>query len=111
MAKGRPPGAPNKDKQALIDKAAALGCDPFTFLCMVMTNDWKGLKLKQIEVPIKETGLVRLEDPMIAFDQRYGAAKDLAQYLYPKRSSVKVSADEESGFRVIIEDFTIKDKK
>jgi len=84
--KGRPKGSPNKDKQALIEKAYELGVDPFVILC---------------EYALDKTD----------HERRFSAAKELCQYLYPKRSSVKLSADEESGFKIIIEDYQAKANK
>lgn len=106
---GRKPGTLNKDKLALIEQAAQLGVDPFEFLCLVVKGDWKALGLKEIETNMG-SHTVWLP-PEVDFDKRFQAAKELCNYLHPKRQSVKVSADEESGFRIVIEDYQSKAKK
>lgn len=113
--KGRKAGTPNKDKKSMLDKAEALGVDPFEFLCLVMKGDWKGLGMKEIvkggvKHGLEVTPVERIE-PVISFEARTAAAKELCQYMYSKRSAVKISTDEESGFRVIIEDYTEKKKE
>lgn len=82
----RPPGIPNKKTKALIDLAEELGVSPFEILC---------------EYAKDKTD----------HERRFAAAKELCQYLYPKRSAVKISTDEEHGFRIVIEDYQSKDKK
>lgn len=112
---GRKAGTPNKDKKSLLEKAEASGVDPFEFFCMTMKGDWKALGLKPktkggIKKGMEITPVV-IEDPVIPFADRFSAAKELASYIYSKRSSVKISSDEESGFKIIIEDFSTKENK
>ena len=83
---GRPAGSPNKDRKALLDRAEELGVNPFDILCEYakdITDD----------------------------DRRFHAAKELCQYIYPKRSSMKLSNDEQSGFKIVILDYLSEVKK
>lgn len=77
---GRKKGTPNKKSQALIDKCNEFGVDPFAILLDFAKNS---------------------VDPKMKFD----AAKEVSQYLYPKRKATEISMEEENGFRVIIEDY------
>lgn len=106
---GRKSGTPNKKTQALLEKAEALGVDPFEFLCLTLKGDWKAIGL-QAKQRVLANGNMESIDPEISFADRYSAARELCQYLYPKRSSVKISAEEEAGFKIIIEDWTEKKK-
>lgn len=111
---GRKPGTPNKDKQSLLETAEALGVNPFEFLCLTMKGDWKALGIPRIEHEERTEANMLVKswsDPVVPFTDRYAAASQLCQYLYPKRSAVKLTADEDSGFRVIIEDYTSKKEK
>lgn len=96
---GRPAGSLNKKTQALIDRAEDMGVDPFEILCLVAKGDAKAL------------GYDTSAGYRMDIELRFSAAKELAQYIYPKRSAVKVSTGDEDGFKIIIEDYTTKEKK
>lgn len=111
---GRKPGTLNKDHKSLLDRAEALGVDPFEILLLTVKGDWEALGLKPVEhTRTREDGTIEVvskTDPEIPFDQRLMAAKEACQYLHSKRASVKVSADEESGFKIVIEDYSSRGK-
>jgi len=91
--------------------AEELGVEPFRILCLFAKGDWKALELE----PIKRTKEVQgqvLEEIVspITMDMRLQAAREASKYLYPQRKAVSLSADEEKGFRVIVEDWTVKGK-
>lgn len=110
---GRQPGTPNKNTKALLEKAEELGVDPFELLCHIAKGDWKafGLKMMKRTETVPGQTLTREVDvePEISFEDRFRAIIELAGYLYPKRKAVALSADEDSGFKIIIEDFTKKE--
>ena len=88
---GRKKGTPNKSTQTLMEKCEALGCDPFEIL---------------IRFALGGVGL-DLDEP-VSNDLRQKSAKDAAEYLYPKRKAVELSADEDKGFRIIIDEYKSK---
>lgn len=78
---GRKAGTPNKKTQALADKCKELGVDPFAVLL----------------------DLCKSSDPSI----KLSAAKEVCQYLLPKRKAVEVSeapADEMSELEKALEE-------
>lgn len=78
---GRKPGVPNKRTQDLIEKVEASGLNPFDVLIELLTAS----------------------DPQMKF----AAAKELCQYLYPKRKAVEYSGDQEDReITVSIFDYT-----
>jgi hypothetical protein len=110
---GRKAGTPNKSTVALIEKCEELKVDPFEFLCLVMKGDWKALGMSEKVIPAKYDGETMVEaekriTPEIKFEDRLFAAKEVASYLYPKRKAVALSAEDEQGIKVIIEDWTKK---
>lgn len=80
---GRVKGTMNRKSEALFDLCEEMGYNPFAEL----------LKLSQ------ET----LEESV-----RASCLKELCQYLYPKRKAIEHSMDQDSAFKVIIEDFGVK---
>lgn len=73
---GRPKGLPNKNTKTLMERAEALGVDPFKILLLFANNDWKGLGYTENS---------------ITNDQRLNATKEASKYLYPQRRAIEVS--------------------
>jgi hypothetical protein len=83
---GRQKGTPNKASQSLMEKAEAMGIDPFMELLKLIRNG--------------ETEMTRMM-----------ALKEACQYLYPKRKAVEISSSEDVGFKVVIEDYKTRETK
>lgn len=75
---GRVAGTPNRKTQDLLNRCHASGVDPFQILL-----DLAGTSLDET--------------------MRFNAAKELCQYLYPKRKALEHPSDE--GFTVTIRDY------
>lgn len=105
---GRAKGVPNKSNQDLIDKANSLGVDPFQVLLLYVKRDWKALGFPS-EFYTYE-GQPDKDRPIITPEKQIECAKDVCQYLYPKRKAVELSTDQESeGFKIVIQDYSKKD--
>lgn len=95
---GRKKGTPNKKTQELRDKCEAAGVDPFDVLLQIckgtkeiIVKDDKG-KEKTVELPINT-------------EHRLAAAKELCQYIYPKRKAIELTSDEDNAIKVSIVDY------
>lgn len=109
---GRKAGVPNKKTTLIADVAERLRVNPFEVLCMFAGNDYKslGYEPEKHTKMIGDQELVTYSSP-IPMDVRMHAAKEACKYLYPQRKAVTLSTDEESGFRIVIEDYSVKEKK
>lgn len=72
---GRRKGSPNKKTLALMEKAQALGIDPFEILLLFAKGDCVALGYPPGSI-----------DPV----SRLKAASDACQYLYPKRKAIQL---------------------
>lgn len=107
---GRKAGTPNKKTQALHDLAESLGVSPFEILLLVAKGDWKALGIPLIEIK-KDGQLVETKNPVIDIETRVQAAKEACKYLHPQRKAVELSTDENTGFRIVVEEYKPKDVK
>lgn len=99
---GRKPGSVNKKTEALQEIADRNGVNPFEILCLIAKGDLRnlGYQFGESQVPL---------DYQIDIATRMGAAKEAARYLYPQRKAVELSTDE-SGFKIVLCDYTSKAK-
>ena len=104
----RQKGTPNRKTQDLFEIANRLKCDPFEVLIMFTKADWKGLGYSSATITkvLKDGGTLEVE--RIPPELRLHAAKESAKYLYPQRKAVEHSSDEDKGFRILIQDYTVK---
>jgi hypothetical protein len=87
---GRQKGTPNKKSLALLERAQALGVDPFEVLLRFAKGDWQGLGYDSpTEIIMTKTG--PMEKDRITPDHRLSAASQACQYLYPKRKAIEVT--------------------
>lgn len=108
---GRAKGTPNRSTQELLNKAQEMGVDPFEVLLLFASGDWENLGYKEetYVASTSESGSTYKYhiDPAV----RAKSAAEACQYLYPKRKAIELSNDgEDRGFKVIIEDYSNKDK-
>jgi hypothetical protein len=97
---GRAKGTPNKSTVELRERIASLGCDPFEFMALIATNKLpcgvcRGSGKTPYRTPKGQIAkrvcescygsLLEKCDP----DLRLTAARELAQYLEPKRKAVE----------------------
>lgn len=80
---GRAKGTPNKSTQNLLDICEQEGIEPFRAMLRAF---------KDIEDPVRQVD----------------ALEKICQYLYPKRKAIELSTDEDSGFQIIIKDYSDK---
>lgn len=99
---GRKKGTPNRKTQELLAKCEASGVDPFDVLLLIckgieemIVKDDKG-KEKRISIPVKT-------------ENRLAAAKELCQYLYPKRKAIELTSEEDKAINVTIVDYGSED--
>lgn len=83
QSKGRPKGVPNKPTQDLFEICAKHGVDVFEAMVMIVVND---------------------PDP----DKKFDKLEKIAKYLYPTRKAIDLSANEDTGFVLRIEDYRSK---
>lgn len=105
---GRQKGTPNKRVALLEDKCKELGVDPFTVLLLFAGGRWKelGYASEKYVTGINEYGSWEkwTIDPAV----RGKCAAEACQYLLPKRKAIELAADEDSGLKIIIEDYSKK---
>jgi len=80
----RPKGSPNRKTLALEELCDQMGIHPFVEMLKALTVT---------------------DEPR----ERFRMAAEIAQYLYPKRKAVELSASEDKGFIITVKDYT-KDK-
>ena len=101
MAKPRPPlghpryggrkkGVPNIGSRTLMERAAALGVDPFDILLFFSKGDWEKLGYESKTETIISKG-ISFEVDRITPDHRLKAASEACQYLHPKRKAIDVT--------------------
>lgn len=85
---GRAKGTTNKDKQALAERAKALGVDPFQILLLFAAGNWKALGYPE-EFDHKSTkdGMVSVR--VISADLRGKCASEACQYIHPKKKAIE----------------------
>ena len=97
---GRPKGSKDKRTWEIEKLAQDLGCNPFEILLKIAMNDWEGLGYKEPElVTTDKDGNISIKE-RITMDHRLYAAKEAAQYLFPKRKAVEFSGQVERVDRV-----------
>ncbi len=91
---GRKKGTPNKKGQALADKAASMGIDPFEVVLLYAKGDWKSLGYDS-SVYVKESadGSTTTLGYVISPELRAKCAQDACQYLHPKRKAIEIKAE------------------
>lgn len=93
---GRAKGTPNRKTKLLQEKCKEFGMDPFEFLCHTFNGNWKALGYEgPTETRYTQTGQT-YEVDRISMDHRVSAAREAAQYLYPKRKAVDLTSDGDS---------------
>lgn len=105
---GRQKGTKNKNRTAVEEMAARVGVDPFEILCFFAKGDWKSLGYEaECYFAEKPDGAVKM-GYVISPEMRVTAAKEASKYLYAQKKAVEISASEDKGFVVKIEDYTGK---
>lgn len=101
-AGGRSKGTPNKKVQPLLDRAEALGVDPFEILLHFAKGDWAALGYAAASTVSYTSAGIEFDEPVIKPELRMHAAKEACQYLYPKRKSIEMTAVDgaDSGFMI-----------
>lgn len=92
---GRTKGTPNKRSVEVAEQIKLLGGDPFKFLIATMDNDIEALEL----------------DEDIPFKYRAEAARELAQYIAPKRKAIDITSGNETLGETFAEAVGILHKK
>lgn len=91
---GRKKGTPNTKTLSVQAIAEKLGVCPIEILFQIATNDWDALGYDDGTVTRCGAGGVTYDEDVIQLDHRLHAAKELAQYLYPKRKALELSNNE-----------------
>lgn len=96
---GRQKGVPNKKTQIIESILDELNCDPIKILAAVANGEQMRARIGVGELSKKAPGREDGDDDFIegdvipTLDQRIAAAKELCNYVYPKRKAI-----EHSGF-------------
>lgn len=88
---GRTKGTPNRRTQELIEKAEELGVHPVEVLLRICAADWKGLGYDSSEIVKMTTDGGTFTEDRITLKDRLHAAKEAAQYLFPKLKAIEHS--------------------
>lgn len=107
---GRKKGTPNK-KTILADQMAKdLGVDPLEVLLLFTKGDWKALGYEAESTVCYTAAGIEYSKFTISPDNRIAAAKEAVKYLYSQKKAIELSADKDSGIKIILEDYTKKGK-
>lgn len=106
---GRKKGTPNKDSLPLEEKAKSLGIDPFEILLLFAGGKWKELGYdNEVYHSEKADGSVKM-GYTITPEMRLKASSEACQYLLPKKKAVELSNSGDTGFKIVIEDYSKKE--
>ncbi len=83
---GRKKGTPNKRTLEIAKRLEKLGCDPLEFLARVVLGKEKA----DLAWTDKATGKIEIVEVGPNLDQKIQAAKELAQYIAPKRKAIEI---------------------
>lgn len=105
---GRKKGAINKRSREALEIAERMNFCPIEILIHVARADWEALGYESKSRSCWTSAGIEYEEDIIKVEHRVNAAKEVAKYLYPQKKAVELSASDEKGFRVLIEDYTVK---
>jgi len=105
---GRKKGTLNRKTKELQDKCDELGVDPFEVLLLMTKGDWKalGYESKTRLVSASEHG--DIYEDTIPPKLRADCAKEVCNYLLPKRKAVEHTGKLDLGLQAIVEDLATK---
>lgn len=105
----RPFGSKNKRTRNIEDMCGRFKIDPLELLMMVVNADWQGLGFDApTRISYTNAG-IEFEEHNIKLAERVQAAKEAARYLYCQKQSVALS-NSEGAIKLVVEDYTNKDK-
>jgi len=108
---GRKKGTPNKSSIPAQELAEKLGINPFEILLRFAAGDWQGLGYEnECYFAEKPDGAVKM-GYVISPEARAKASAEATKYLMPQRKAVEISTEGDKGFKIIVEDYSSKDKK
>lgn len=109
---GRKKGTLNKSSWDARAIAEELGINPMEFLLKFAAGDWKGLGYdNECFFVEKPDGAVKMGF-VVTPDLRVKASAEAAKYLFPTKKAIEVSnSPDGDGFKIIVEDYSSKDKK
>lgn len=85
---GRKKGTPNKPTGDIFETVKNKNCNVIEFFCDVINGDFKSLGYES-NVMTKLVGDNAITEDVITLEHRIKAARELAQYLYPKRKAIE----------------------
>lgn len=104
---GRKKGTPNKATQDVQAICERLKCNPIEIKCHFANGDWNALGYDgPTQTRVTAQG-IKVEEDVIPPELRFAAAKELSNYLYPKRKAVEHSGKDGEAlpaFRIQIVD-------
>jgi hypothetical protein len=103
---GRTKGTPNKKTFDAAAIAEELEVDPLEVLLYACSNNWKALGYES-EVRTRLVGENAVTEDAIPISIRIQAAKEAAQYLYPKRKAIEHSGSIDSK-NITLEEFILQ---
>ncbi len=108
---GRQKGTPNKgniNAQAIADE---LGVDPFKILVQFAAGDWEGLGYEsEVYIVEKEDSDGNVKGMKLTYvippELRAKCSQEACKYLYPQRKALELSNEGDSGFAIVIKDYS-----
>ena len=98
---GRPKGCKNLRTLEVDAIASRFNLNPFEVLMMITAGDWKGLGFEAKTKTTFTAQGIEIEEDNVPLAVRCQAAKEAAQYLYPKKKALTIEPTEEQAARVI----------
>jgi hypothetical protein len=96
-------GTPNRQTKTLLERAEAIGVDPFEILLLFAKADWKALGYDSKSTTKWTSSGIEYEEDVITPELRVTAAKEACQYMHPKRKATELTLVDESKLNAIAE--------
>lgn len=103
---GRKKGTKNKNTAPAEELALELGIDPLKVLFYFVAGDWKSLGYESATTTMFSPDGSSYEVPIIKPEHRISAAKEAAQYIYPKKKALEITTGDQAGLALVIRDYT-----
>jgi hypothetical protein len=105
---GRKKGSPNRKTLVIEELVARLDVDPLEVLLLFTKGDWKALGYESESIICYNSAGVEYSKLTILPEHRISAAKEAVKYLYSQKKSVDISSNSEEGFKIMVQDYTVK---
>ena len=98
---GRQKGTPNKRTVEFAERLEKLNCDPLELMARMVNGE----ETQPAKVGVDDDGNTIIEDLPPSWELRASCAKELLQYLYPKRKALELSGPEGGNIPIELVDW------